>query len=574
MKRINTLLSAALLIGSTAFVFTSCEKNNTDLNPEKGKTITLVASTESAPDTKTCLGGENMTQVYWQKENDDKTIENDYIIIFGENGDKKTYKLESIDPENPTKATFIGDALSETPISAMFGWPGETESSIYIPPMYGYKPNNVSQPDMPMYAEISDINSPIEFKNLCGIVKLQLMKAEGVTEDVKVKTIEFTSEDDIAGVAIIAYNDGNPTLSSFTKLSGWPSDLPFSSKTITLQCIEDFDGDDNPIYVSLANYNAEGTGATVFYIVVPPTESNTFTIKVTTTDGKTMTKVAPADDANKIERNKITTMPALAFVADPVKYVDEWGIDRGEGITIDGVTWAPVNCGYLAASEDDATAGRPNTGKGYPYGKLYQWGRKDGQGYKEGSFEDASYPSGSNIANALTADGTSTAPDANTFYMGDSDASDSWLIKSETESAFDDTTDWIDLAGFGPKVGNPCPEGWRVPTYDELYALNTNYSEFISTGTTGPNDEEQGGFYLSGSTPYLEGGVSLFLPAAGSLSENDCKMTNRSIGGWYWSSSPSEYDNLSMCLIFFSWLSPEYCDEYRASGLSVRCVQE
>ena len=39
-------------------------------------------------------------------------------------------------------------------------------------------------------------------------------------------------------------------------------------------------------------------------------------------------------------------------------YIDEYGINQGAGVEIDGVVWAPVNCGYHATD--------------YPYGKLYQ----------------------------------------------------------------------------------------------------------------------------------------------------------------------------------------------------------
>ena len=55
-------------------------------------------------------------------------------------------------------------------------------------------------------------------------------------------------------------------------------------------------------------------------------------------------------------------------------YVDEYGVDWGEGETIQGLTWAPVNCGY----EDNT----------YPLGKLYQWGRKFGLGYSGAECQD------------------------------------------------------------------------------------------------------------------------------------------------------------------------------------------
>lgn len=55
-----------------------------------------------------------------------------------------------------------------------------------------------------------------------------------------------------------------------------------------------------------------------------------------------------------------------------VDYVDEYGVNHGKGIAIGATVWTPVNCGYKAATAED---------KGYPYGKLYRWGRKYGQEY-------------------------------------------------------------------------------------------------------------------------------------------------------------------------------------------------
>ena len=561
MKRINTLLSAALLLGSTASVFTSCEKNNTEqLNPE-GETITLTASTESAPNTKTYLGGDNMTQVYWNPILDDGN--DDMIVIYDAGNSCDSYTIASIDPEDPTKATFTGTALTGDAAYAIYPRGADMgPNAIMISESLSYQPNNVFQKEMPMYAKLTDYTSPMAFKNLCGILKLQLMKAEGETDDVNVTKIELTSPDDIAGNATITYNDGNPTL-AFTDMK---------NKTITLDCSSYNLNDEEKTSVSLADYSADGAGATIFYIVVPPTTSNTFTIKVTTADGKMMTKVTPADAANKIERNKITTMPALAFVAGPVRYVDEWGIDRGAGIKIGEVVWAPVNCGYLAASEDsDTDNGKPGVGKGYPWGKLYQWGRKDGQGYKKDSYEDATYPAGTTIVGALTADGASTNPADNTFYEAAFDANSSWLMKSASESAFDESTEWNALTGFGPKVVNPCPEGWRVPTNTELENLIGNKSSWISSVATGPNNETQTGYYFSGSTNIDSAGDNkIFLPAAGCRFV-DGNASYRGISGRYWSSTPN--DTGAYYLYFHSGLADVPIFN-RAEGYSVRCVQD
>ena len=57
-------------------------------------------------------------------------------------------------------------------------------------------------------------------------------------------------------------------------------------------------------------------------------------------------------------------------------YVDEYGINHGQGVKIGETVWAPVNCGYHATD--------------YQYGKLYQWGRKYGQGYS-GSLYDGDW---------------------------------------------------------------------------------------------------------------------------------------------------------------------------------------
>ncbi len=75
------------------------------------------------------------------------------------------------------------------------------------------------------------------------------------------------------------------------------------------------------------------------------------------------------------------TIKVIAPTTREVKDYEVDGICYGKGIVIGDVIWAPVNCGYEPATSDS---------KGYPYGKLYQWGRKYGQGYT--TSYDASVP--------------------------------------------------------------------------------------------------------------------------------------------------------------------------------------
>lgn len=74
----------------------------------------------------------------------------------------------------------------------------------------------------------------------------------------------------------------------------------------------------------------------------------------------------------KVATCTVTVSSSSVVTAD---YIDEYSVNHGKGTTVGMATWAPVNCGY---HKDD-----------YKYGKLYQWGRKYGQGYDS---SDATVP--------------------------------------------------------------------------------------------------------------------------------------------------------------------------------------
>lgn len=227
---------------------------------------------------------------------------------------------------------------------------------------------------------------------------------------------------------------------------------------------------------------------------------------------------------------------------DYIDYVDELGVNYGKGIAVAGVIWAPVNCGYEPATSDY---------KGYPYGKLYQWGRKYGQGYDE---NDATYPSGENMmAGPVMPSWGSSETYKDAFFYG----SDDWCNQQ-----IDDL--WVDSEGMKTKK-DPCPTGWRVPTYDELYALSKNYS--WSTKDT------LSGSYFVGEYTYIDGLPQVFFPAAGCrYYSSGGKADRRGNYGRYWSSSPD--GGGAYHLNFYD--GDAYMFSYsfgRADGYSVRCVQ-
>ena len=240
---------------------------------------------------------------------------------------------------------------------------------------------------------------------------------------------------------------------------------------------------------------------------------------------------------------------------DKKDYIDEYGFNLGKGIEIDGVIWAPVNCGY----SDD-----------FPYGKLYQWGRKYGQGYdgllydvngsNTGTYSDGEVPV---IKKSSVSLSTGQSKSNEDYYYQNTSYPYDWL------SSPDDYL-WNGGSESDPEVTeyDPCPEGWRVPTYAELDALRKNKSSWTTNGLGQP------GYSFSGSRTYSDEAPQVFLPAAGQRSYNyNAEADHRGLYGYYWSSRPYQQGRYAYYLYFHK--SNAYMNQYgRASGYSVRCVQE
>lgn len=233
-------------------------------------------------------------------------------------------------------------------------------------------------------------------------------------------------------------------------------------------------------------------------------------------------------------------------------YVDEYGINHGKGISIGSTVWAPVNCGYLAPTSET---------EGYVYGKLYQWGRKYGQGYS-GEFYDS---------NGVKTDAGISDQNAPTIEEGPVSTYTGESISNE--NIFYKGGDWAyphnkDLWNPGTKTEyDPCPEGWRVPSKSELNELNGHWSDLVS------NDQGLWGRYLSGPNPYSEEVAKIFLPAAGYRSSNGTAL-GRGKKSYYWSSVSYTYETSNIYTAYYMYgLSIENYNN-RGNAYSVRCVQE
>ena len=238
-----------------------------------------------------------------------------------------------------------------------------------------------------------------------------------------------------------------------------------------------------------------------------------------------------------------------------IDYVDEYGVNHGPGVKIGETVWAPVNCGY---HKDD-----------FKYGKLYQWGRKYGQGYDGslydgednliGNYYDATLPTmeeggiSSTIGNHKD--------NSNVFYTGCPDVNNDWANPQENNLWYSESKSRPVKTDY-----DPCPEGWRVPRKSELSELKVNSSEWTI------NASGQWGWWFSGSNPYTSDAPQVFLPAAG------CRYDNflgayRGYLGRYWSAEPLSY-NADYLRFHNGKGSANIINGSRAAAYSVRCVQE
>ena len=229
-------------------------------------------------------------------------------------------------------------------------------------------------------------------------------------------------------------------------------------------------------------------------------------------------------------------------VIPPAEYIDEYGINHGQGVNIDGVVWAPVNCGYHATD--------------YPYGKLYQWGRKYGQGLG-GDYD--SYVLSTLQGTVSLEDGQSIS-NADKFIT--TTGGNDWLKQS-------DGTLWNSGTEEDPVKTSydPCPAGWRVPTKTEQATLIKKSSSWVTV------NDLVSGKYFSGSKTYSESVPNIFLMALYSrdFSNNGAQYAQGT--GQYWSSSTEDsYTALRISMPENSYT--QQSSGSRAFGHSVRCVQD
>lgn len=556
MRKLFNFFAVALVMLAAV----SCEKNEVlpDNNSE-GKVVTLKASINNGG-TKTSLRGE--------KGDDDKYpvlwSEGDQIAVVQRlsGDDTRIFQFTLSEGKNTANGTFTCNSAGNFDPSELFEalYPYNAIENLVIPQNQNYAEKSFGQGAMIMYAKNTNGGNSLVFDNTLGVLKLTL---KGVADE-EVSSIELNASAPICGNAEIIGNLGESK-----RLAINTENASFYANNIILSCpnipIEEYE--DFLIALPQGNYNFSvtiNTNKGVYY-------------KSTTNKTVTASNILKMADLN------------LEGFANKMSYVEN-GVYLGEGVALPAgenktIIWAPVNCGYDAVN--------------FKYGKLYQWGRKDGQGY----YFSETFANNDVGGKPWYEDEVGeVGPISWESYIAGNYSN--VFIKNKVTS--DQVRDWLspqnpDLWGNGTKTDHdPCPAGWRVPTSDEMKSLSSGFSPSENNpGASGKNTaefESDRGYYFYGVTDESdEASNKVFFPASGELLPNgECGIwteydedkdlyvnhSNRGYIGYYWTSTTNNTNS------YFLMLGKAYEEDTwnhklkinnfgrRASGYSVRCVKD
>jgi len=526
------------IIITCALAAVSCQKETTVENVIGSKGILTVTAdiAQFMADTKTSIDGAADTiRPIWSAD--------DSIKLFNTANEAFVYVVKAADA-GKSKAEFEPKGAAFSGDFACAYYPADTAkyvhgtgiiagipaTQVYVAPVTtGENAGTFANGSFPMVGtgnlDTAKVNLDLSFKNVFGLVQLNFTGSESISKIDLVSTSLLTGTATISTDARCSITNGNKQVS-----------LTFET----------------PVTLT-------GT-ATAFYIAVPA-DSTVSRVYVTT--------ASPADSllykAKDItaSRSHIASLSSSSFAGAGFKKIAYSEASTLMPLIINGTVWAPVNCGY------DAT--------NYKYGKLYQFGRAVGGGYSDINYTDAG---GVYQITETTASVSTITPNTNpldtVFYLGKQQDYDWYINTSDDSKRLQSWPMKSGDAGYVEgKIANPCPAGWRVPTYDELNALlgGAKKSDLggLQTDTrTGSSTYNMSGLFFDGTTtPKPTNGV--FLPAAGNRGSSSGNTYDRGSGGYYWSSA---VDGNKARYLKFGSSSAYMGSNYRANGYSVRCVQE
>ena len=299
----KNILSTLAVIGGCILLFSSCEKREDGLvidNSKGGKIFTATMPTvEETPESRTSTS--DGRSVIWNEGDtvslfNGKNVNEKYGVKEGEGGKASTTLVKVTDSDSPagSDATFDANIAYYPYGTVNYTGNGSNHSlEVTIPNVQTYAQNSFGKGALPMVAvTASKDDDNLQFKNLFGLIKLQLKGSDGV--------------DRITGITIKG-NNGE-------KLSGKAT---VSCSNTTAPTVS-FGGADVYDYVKLDCADGVAiskTTATAFWVALPPVAfSNGITVTVELGDGRTVTK--STNRALTIDRSKVTPMAALTFTRE------------------------------------------------------------------------------------------------------------------------------------------------------------------------------------------------------------------------------------------------------------------
>lgn len=313
MKRLSTICMAALLLMAV-----SCSKDKQTKVENAGSGFRATVETH-AGDSKTHL--------------DDKAVlwdSNDAILV-----------------KSSTCSTPMPFTTAEGGASVIFDATETLPEDFYTPDYTGYYPASAFNGDQltltgtqtcgagtfaaganPMVAQSSD--TELRFKNVCGLLELQLYSATACNV-ANITLTSSNSDEMLWGTGSVILAGGIPSL----------GDLEDGGNMLILNC------NGEPM-------STESASPSSYFFVVPAnTLGNGFIVKVTDTEGKTWMKIATASQDKVIVRSKITKMPSLQVATSaPVYETVDLGLPSG-------LLWATFNVGASSPEQ---------------FGDYFQWG--------------------------------------------------------------------------------------------------------------------------------------------------------------------------------------------------------
>lgn len=516
----QTLVSLlSLLALSSLFTITSCQKEATG----DGSQFRATMEGCTARDSKTTLSG---TALNW--------VEGDQVAIYGTAG----RGLYAATPQTPaTTAVFdnVSGTTGDGPFRAFYPASLTTDgTTITLPATQTYEVNSIHE--FPMYAESA--TNQLSFRNLCGVLKLHLTKA-----NTNITTISVTANAPINGNFTVSNLNGEPVL---TYVDG-------GSNTVVLNC---------------ATAQTIDNGKD-FYITLPATFDSLKSIELTTDDGRYCTKTVKSNVCINVQRSSVTeitlgesnlnfveplpegALPGLFSVSATQQVRFSQGNLQYQASTS---TWRFAENQYDYVGADNANISATYSG----WIDLFGWGTGNNPTLSSTSYSDYgtfadwgnnAIVNGGNAANS----GWRTLSPAEWVYL--------FITRSNTTNLGTANARYAKGSVNGIHGVILFPDGYTHP--DGVTAP----AGINAAGSTGWN----GNGYTLAQWAEMEAAGAVFLPAAGRRWGTDV----RDVGsyGYYWSTTISSvYYACSAYFVSYD-LNPVY-DYHRFSGFSVRPVRD